>query len=300
MDDVPNTNFLVHTPSYLKDISEHSYNTGYFLMGYIGNMKVKVYNEKIIIGDASLCKYYLGNNLQMLNRIDIGNAIEKLSDELHLPLNYAKVNNFEYGKNIITNYEPQSYFRYFGEKPYSLRLLNKDSIYYTQNTTQYVGYDKIKENKKNTGIIPLEFQNSHLLRLEKRYSRNIAKTFNSDKIVASMLFDKTFHAKIVSDWFCNYEEIHKIQRVKMDYNMINQVKQLQLLGVLYLMDLQGGEPNVFADLKEAYKRGDLTRKQKHDLQELYKRAANHKLLTIQSDEIIELNKKVKDSFLEEL
>ena len=294
-DKAPNTDLLGEIPLYLSNVSEHYFENGLSLTGRVGNMKVNVNEHRVKIGDASLCKYYLGDNLKVMCRSDIKNAIQKLSDAIHLPLYNAEIKNFEFGKNIITKYQPQTYFRYLGNKPHSNRFEQKNSLYYSQNSTQFIGYDKILEYKKSGGIIPALYQNCHLLRLEKRYQKNIAKYFNCASLTASMLYDETFYTNIIKDWYNDYQKIHKIQLIKIDFDMINTVTKYKLLGVLELIRLQGGELEAITNLSEAFKKGEITKKQKHDLHQLIKDATSNKLYTKQSDEILELDNKVNES-----
>ena len=293
-DKAPNTDLLGEIPLFLSNVSEHYFENGLSVTGRLGNMKVNVNEHRVKIGDASLCKYYLGDNLKQMSRSDVKNAFQKLSDEAHLPLSNAEIKSFEYGKNIITKHQPRTYFRYLGNKPHSNRFEQKNSLYYSQNSTQFIGYDKILEYKKGGGIVPILYQNCYLLRLEKRYQKNVARYFNCASITASMLYDEIFYTSIIKDWYNDYQKIHKIQLIKIDFDMINTVTKYKLLGVLELIKLQGGELEAITNLNEAFKKGEITKKQKHDLHQLIKEATNNKLYTKQSDEILELNQKVKE------
>ena len=91
------------------------------------------------------------------------------------------------------------------------------------------------------------------------------------------------------------QKIHKIQLIKIDFDMINTVTKYKLLGVLELIRLQGGELEAITNLSEAFKKGEITKKQKHDLHQLIKDATSNKLYTKQSDEILELDNKVNES-----
>jgi hypothetical protein len=294
-DKAPNTDLLGEIPLYLNNVSEHYFENGLSVTGRIGNMKVNVNEHRVKIGDASLCKYYLGDNLKVMCRSDVKKAFQKLSDAIHLPLNDAEIKRFEFGKNIITKYQPQTYFRYLGNKPHSHRFEQKNSLYYTQNSTQFIGYDKILEFKKSGGILPALYQNCHLLRLEKRYQKNIAKYFNCVSLTASMLYDETFYTNIVNDWYNDYKKIHKIQLFKIDFNMMKTVKEQNQQGILLLTELQGGELEAITNLNEAFKKGEITKKQKYDMIQNIKKATSNQLYTKQSDEILELDNKVKES-----
>jgi len=294
-DKASNTDLLAEIPLYLSNVSEHYFENGLCVIGRVGNMKVNVNEFRVKIGDASLCKYYFGDNLKTMSRSNIKDAINRISDTIHLPVHDAEVKSFEFGKNIVTQYQPQTYFRYLGNKPHSYRYEQKNSLYYSQNSTQFIGYDKIREYKNSGGILPELYQNCNLLRLEKRYNKNISKIFNCGIVKASMLYDETFYTNIVNDWYNDYQKIHKIQLIKIDFPMIKTKEQYKQLGVLELIKLQGGELEAITNLNEAYQKGEISKKQKHDLHQLIKSVSSSKLLTKQSDEIIELDNKVKES-----
>lgn len=294
-DKAPNTDLLGEIPLFLNNMSEHYFENGISITGRLGNMKVNVNEHRVKIGGASLCKYFLGDNLKEMSRNEIKSAFQKMSDDIHLPIKDAEIKSFEFGKNIITNHQPQTYFRYLGNKPHSNRFEQKNSLYYSQNSTQFVGYDKILEFKKSGGILPALYQNCNLLRLEKRYQKNVANYFKCPAITASMLYDEIFLTNIENDWYNDYQKIHKIKIIKIDFDMINTVNKYKLLGVLELIKLQGGELEAITNLNEAFKKGEITKKQKHDLSQLIKDATSNKLYTKQSDEIIELDTKVKES-----
>jgi hypothetical protein len=296
-DKAPQTDFLAELPIHLSNVSEHYFDNGLCLSGKLNNFKVTITENRVKIFDASLTKFYLGNNIQMMNRKDVKNAIELLSDKLHLDIGIAKVQHFEYGKNIVTKYPPEVYFRYLGNKPYSNRFEQKSSLYYMQTFSDFIGYDKIREAKKKGETIPELYKHCNLLRFEKRYKKNLANQFNCKEVIGNMLFDETFYTSIIDDWYFDYCKIHKIQLYKIDLNMIKTKEQYKLLGVLELVNMQGGELNALTNINEAFKKGEITKKQKHDLVELIQKATKSEVLTYKSDEITELDKKVKESIM---
>jgi hypothetical protein len=53
--------------------------------------------------------------------------------------------------------------------------------------------------------------------------------------------------------------------------------------------------NVINEIREAYKRGELTKKQAHDLRQQVEEACRAEAMTASSDVILELDKKVKEA-----
>src|SRR5690554_4211461 len=111
---VPDTSFLETVPQYLTKVTnEGKTDFGYYLNGYLDNLKIKVTENRVNVSD-SICKYYLGNNFQTLSKGDYKRAIEKISDTLHLPLNFADVTRIDFAQNLIMQYETDLYYSHLG------------------------------------------------------------------------------------------------------------------------------------------------------------------------------------------
>ncbi len=79
----PNTNFMSEIPVYLENISLHNFNNGMTtISGYLGNLKVFVNEMSVKVKNSSLCKYYLGDNFQTLQRSDTANIYFELLRDL--------------------------------------------------------------------------------------------------------------------------------------------------------------------------------------------------------------------------
>jgi hypothetical protein len=89
--------------------------------------------------------------------------------------------------------------------------------------------------------------------------------------------------------------IDKIKTTKIDMQKVRTKEQYKLLGVLLLVNEQGGKVQAFQNIKEMYLKKELTKKQYYDLRGLIEQSSSSKLQTIDSDLMIELNQKVKES-----
>ena len=217
--DVLTTDFLSETINYFDVTGEHNFNGEYVISGRLNDsFKISVSKGKISIKDASLCKWYLGNNFETLQRKDVQHAIEKLSDILHLPIDKAKVTRFDVAQNFIMKYPVQVYYNHLGEMAYCKRVpvINgsngMEGLYYYKNNKSglAVFYNKIKEQKSKRQPIPELFQNRNVLRYEQRHKNNLSKTFNVEYVTASMLYDEMFYKNVIDKWGANYKAIKKI------------------------------------------------------------------------------------------
>ncbi len=293
-EDAGNIDLLAEIPLYLTNISEHNYGTGLIVGGRLGNLKVSV-NESRVKIENSLTKYYLGNNLQMMRRCDIKSAIQKISDEIHLPVNKASVRSFDFAKNIILEHNVPLYFNYLGNNTKYARYQSKAGLNYKLNGKEVSIYDKIAELKHSREPVPELYNGKNVMRIESRYLQRIAKHFNRSIITASTLHNEAFYMAVNIDWYKDYCRINKLKKFKIDMSMIFTKKQYYETAALTFINEQGGELAALQNINERYKKGELTKKQAHDLRELVKECCKLKLQTCHSVLIIELDKKVKEA-----
>lgn len=292
---VPNTDLKAEISPYLTAITGEGLTHGiHTIYGKLKNLDVSITDEKVNIKNGSLCKYYLGDNINELGRSGIQKAIEDLSDTLHLPIQKAIVNKFHFGINIMLSFEPEVYFPYLGDYGRFKRLSQPHGINYKVSGREYVFYDKIRELKSHREAIPPLFSNRHILRIESRYNRNVNCYFNQTKIEANLLYEDGFYIEINKDLARAYKQINKIKTIKIDMTNVTTKKELQKLGVLSLIKLEGGVTQALENIKERYKRGELTKKQHHDLKVLYEQCSKMSLQTRDSELIAELDRKIDE------
>lgn len=197
----------------LTNVSEHSYEHGFFTSGTLKNCKVNIHATGIsIIG--SLAKYYFGDNLQTLTRSGVEQAIQNMSDELHLPICKAKLNQIDLATHFITKYPAFYYYSLLGDKKYFKRLqATKDTLYYNTWLKQLVFYDKgLEAQSKNVKKPPI-YQNVNLLRYELRHKGRLNKQFNLTEVSGATLYQERFYIDLINRWIKEYMNIQKIKRL---------------------------------------------------------------------------------------
>jgi hypothetical protein len=294
---VPNTDLMAEISPYLTSISGEGISYGIpTIYGKLKNLDISITNQKINIKNGSLSKYFVGNNIVELSRSGTQKAIECLSDTLHLPIEKAIVKKFHYGINVMLANPPEMYYNYLGNCGKYSRLSQPNGINYKARNREFTLYDKIKEVKHHRGPIPPLYKNRHILRLESRFNNGINQYFNKAQIEANLLFNEDFYTEIIKDLNNTYQQINKIKTFKIDMTEITTKKEMQRLGVLSLIELEGGLLQALENIKERYKNGQLTKKQHFDLKVLYTESSKMKLQTMESPLIIELNQKIKEKF----
>ncbi len=297
-DEAGNVDLLSHVPVLLQNASEHYFNdnSSVAITGYIDSLKVNVTENRVKISDSSLCKWYLGENFKTLSRGDTQRAIEKLSDILLLPIHKADISRIDLAQNLIMKYETPVYYNHLGHLKHYNRLEQSRGLYYNNNSRQLVFYDKIADYKHKGQALPEMYQNRNVLRYEMRFTKQLLKAFNLPCLKASSLYDEAFYIAIIDRWHKSYKNISKIRVLNnLDYSMIKTKEQLKRQALLLLINEQGGELEFCKKIADAQAKGELSNKQAFDLRNLIKEVSQSKILTCDSDVIVELDKKIKEA-----
>jgi hypothetical protein len=254
------------------------------------------------IKNGSLCKYHLGDNFKTMTRRDTQTAIERLSDILHLPIETATVTRLDIAQNFIVRNPVQVYYNHLGELKYSKRspITNGagdiEGMYYFKRLGMLLFYNKLKEQRDKGQPIPELYQNRNVLRYEQRYQKNLAKSFNVERVTAAMLFDEVFYINVINLWKENYFNIKKINDVTLNFEAMKGKTDLYNMGILALVEMQGGELNFISQIQEAYKSGQLSKKQAFDMKQAVTAACKRKDgITAQNEAIMELDKKIVEA-----
>ena len=297
--DVGDIPLLETIPNYLehpKGILEPETGNIVCYCGALGNLKVSVSATGVSIKDGSLCKWYLGDNLQTMGRGDVERAIQKLSDTLHLPIGKAKVTRLDVAQNMVMRYPVSVYTGHLGELKRSTRLVEPNGIYYSQRLGRLCFYDKVREKKNHKELIPELYKRGHCLRYEQRYTSRLPNQLGVPGVTVSMLYDEAFYCKLLQRWRDTYLEIIKINDTEINISAMRTKQQLYKMGVLSLIERAGGIPNMLQQISEAQATGKLTKKQAYDLRVAVNNAAKcDDTITTPNEAILELDTKVKQA-----
>lgn len=288
----PNTDFLAETPCYLENVVTHQGDNRTWLTGVKNGLKI-ICGGNYVSVQNSLCKYYLGDNLQQLGRGDTECAIEKISDELHLPIGKADVQRLDLGVNIITTHPVKAYLNHFGNWGRATRLEQPTSVYYKKGKVQLCIYDKGKEIKNKRTANAELFDGRNVLRFEQRYLSGVARQFGVNEFTAEMLANEQMYIKMLNALLNAYKEITKLNELEMNTDLIKGKKELNQAALICLIERFGGEVAVLEQLENARKMGKLTRKQFFDMKTMILSACNAPDLTTPSPQILELDEKMQ-------
>lgn len=228
-------------------------------------MKITARPYSVRISQGSLCKWHLGDNYQTLGRRETQEAIEHLSDTLHLPMGEAEVTRLDFGTNLPVKYPVSVYLEHLGPLRYYERGGTVNSLYYWGNGKELNFYDKNREWQEAGATIPELYAGRNVLRYEIRYKKRLPKHFSRPSLTAADLYDRAFFDEMLHRWRDTYKAIQKINDITPDFNMITKKSDLNRLGVLALVEKYGGQQKFIGHIKTANAQGILTNKQAHDL-----------------------------------
>ena len=135
-----------------------------------------------------------------------------------------------------------------------------------------------------------------MLRYEQRYTQRLARQFGLSAVKGSMLYEESFYIGLLNRWRDTYKQIQKINDVVFNFEAMKTRQQFYRMGVLSLIEQVGGQVEMVAQIGEAQKRGELTKKQAYDLRQTINDVCKVRDgLMVKSDAIAELDKKVSEA-----
>lgn len=199
---------------YLSDVTEQrSEKLGYSASGKLGDYTVNCFEGGISL-KGSLAKYYLPSNVFTLTRQTAAEAIEKMSDELHLDIKAAKVTRIDVSTVIPTKRPPTDYYNGLGNKPRFTRLqATKTTLYYNQRLMQLVFYDKTQEAAAKGALMPDTLSGCNLLRYELRFAHKPQRLLRVAEISGATLTQQAFYYSIIQKWKNEFDTIKKINTI---------------------------------------------------------------------------------------
>ncbi len=268
--------------------------------GTIEGLKVTLFTGGLsVVG--SMPKFLYGSNVYSLDRHSIGQAIDKISDTLHIHTEKAMVTGIEFGTNFMMKHPVADYLTKLGAMPRLNRVqVTPNSLRYEgrgkQHPKVFVFYDKMADADTKGMDYPSNMQGVNLLRYEMRFNGRLPQQLGVPEVAASTLSEKPFYRMMVKRYQENYFLISKQNRIKTNAMMeirtvddavkvlfarlINQTGQDQISE--YLKELK--EVGVFEDRK------NYTRL-KNKLQDIGTKAN----FTISDELIKELDDEIKNS-----
>lgn len=277
----------------LTGLTEHQKEDGrvYISGGLENTYKVNISEQGVSL-KGSLAKYFLPDNLHTLTRSDSALAIEKMADDLCLPIHRAKVTRLDFAQNFLMRYQPEAYYPYLGESQYFKRLPQPQAVYWRNGNRTKLVYNKVAEAKAKGTTLPDVWHGQNVLRFEMRYTSRLSKNLQQPEITASTLQDEKFYMALVKRWIAEYEAIHKLNEINLNYDKMNSpkdfIKQMALMQIRQIGQHKAMELVEEMRAKGAFDKPEYYSRLKKEIREL----CNTPEQTTPTELIAELDKKV--------
>lgn len=234
---------------YLESVGEKTSSTGEIsIYGFVDGLKVTQFVGGYVVG-GSLSRFFYPSNIWPLSHHTTKDAIEKLSDSLHLDMFEANVTSLEFGTQFPMIKPVRTYLDKLGDMPKRIRIQGSpNTLYYqgTAKTKRYAQrqvlafYDKLADAKSKGLEIPPGFGNTNLLKYELRLNGCLARQIGVEEVKASTLSDKAFFMKLLKMWSNEYFTISKHKTMKTDFkNEIKSPKDAVNAFIARMMSRQG-------------------------------------------------------------
>lgn len=293
---VKNTDLLAEIPALLKNVKEENdHETGTIkIKGSLKNYKVIVKENGVWLS-GSICKYFLKDNIQTIDRKGTMEGFTILSDELHLPVYDAEVKRIDMAENFLMNYEVPYYYDFLGNARHYNRLTQNNGLYYRNGLREMLFYGKLHEQKQKGMVIPEMFSGKNMLRYEYRLQSRLCNQLNRPEIITKDLWQESFYMNFQNRWKDEYFKIYKYNLSTLQLNFKNMKtfeKQMWLIAINSI----GGEAAFLQMIEQAKQRGEFTNKmQVKRYKDKLKSVCSTPLLTYEGDAIAELDKKIKEA-----
>ena len=188
------------------------------IFGSLDGLKVSIYTGGYsIIG--SLAKYLYPSNVYPLDRHSTIQAIEKLSDALHIDMREAKVTGLEFGTQFVMRKPVDEYLKKLGDMPKLARYhFDVGTLYYKHKGKQqpkvFCFYDKRADADAKGLIMPVGFAGTNLLKYEMRLNGRLPQQIGVPEVQASTLSESEFYRLLVRKWQKHYFSISKLNQLK--------------------------------------------------------------------------------------
>lgn len=196
--------------------------------GYLEGLRVAVFVGGVsVVG--SLSKYLYGSNIYPLDRHTTAEAVEKISDALHVGVNDAVVTGIEFGTNFLMRHNVKDYLSKLGDMPRLQRYnFNPSTLYFKgagkQHPKVFAFYDKIADAEAKGMAYPEDMAGANLLRYEMRLNGRLSKQARWQPVTASTLSDVAFCRRLLELYKDYYFSISKQTQLKL--NVMSEIKSV--------------------------------------------------------------------------
>lgn len=289
----PGVDFLRTIPSLLREKYEITKGDQLFVSGDLGNLKVKISKNSLRV-ENSLCKWFLGDNLQTLTRESIALANEKLSDILKVNMQNADVTRLDIGHNYPTLYKPAVYVNSLGDLPrFRKGVFANEGINFRTKNIELAFYDKLKEHKAKGNKVPADMASQNLLRYELRLMKNIRSTLKRQEFTVKDLSNIDTYNQLRQLYYDMYSKIEKLSEINFSSSESKGVKGFKKMASAYVIDVFG-QTELIQQINTDFLMGRISEKDRRGMLKLIKETTKNQAFFVERECVHELNSLVKN------
>ena len=201
---------------------------GIYGYGKIDNYRIVIHETGNIYLTGSICKFFYGNNLRVIKKEQVGEALKLLSNRTGLPIEKGRIMRIDVGLNLEVENLTKYYFDCLKETSRFVKNQRDTEVRYSKESFDIVFYDKMKELRKNDPITYERNKGKKVVRIEARLRKRVRGLLGYDNNVkVVMLRSTTFYNKLQQFLVKQYEAIEKRSNLKM--NEIREVSDVKNL-----------------------------------------------------------------------
>lgn len=199
---------------------------GKYGYGKIDNYRIVVHENGNVYLTGSICKFYNGNNLRVIKKEQLGDALKLLSNRTGLPIEKGRIMRIDVGINLEVENLTKFYFDCLKETSRFVKNQRDTEVRYSKESFDIVFYDKIRELRKNDPITYERNKDKKVVRIEVRLRKRVRGLLGyANNVKAVMLRSTTFYNKLQLFLVKQYEAIEKRSNLKL--NEIREVSDVK-------------------------------------------------------------------------
>lgn len=288
-----------------------------------------IVTNTMVYFSGSICKFYYGDNLHKMRRLDLLKAIIRLRKLTKLPVQTFYVSRIDFAENIVLDESTSNYIKMLEEvgkyKRQEHRVLGKfTGLYFVQSKNQILIYDKFKEQQHRTkqnrngrkGIINRDQTNftpvwsqyfdengRNVLRFELRLIKSVPAHFGVSEVLLRDFARRSFWKQIVRLWFLHMLKLKWRKTITRIHPALIQGKALKDLILRAGIEYLGGENAVLKMIENASKNKQFENaNQPYRMKQMVKKISKGIDIEVYKNEVLyfELRRKWLNAALEQL
>lgn len=177
--------------------------------GNFKNFQVFVKGYYVTIA-GSLAKYHLNNNVDILTKEGISQALKQITKDLGIPLQRGTLSRIDIAVCLQVLSAPEDYMKLLTGIKNGYAKNDRGSLYFHRKFHTAIWYDKLNELEEKDHLSYLTYkEKGNLLRYELRFEKKLKQILNRKDVKVYMLHSTSFLSKLAKEWIKNYDMTSK-------------------------------------------------------------------------------------------